>query len=178
MFSAPTIVSLASTPAYAATGTGVNDYITIDDFTLDQDRDTTLASDGSFIFTTRELPYSASTDPNDPTGWATISNETLSFTMVGGGHNFGVRYLGSVSLAGCTEVVLQNYTPFPPDALQLGIESGGALHTLGGSVIGTDLVFVISGVPTAVLANVDLLSMANPVTSFGTIVASGPLIAR
>ncbi len=55
-FSAPTIVSLASTPAYACAGSGGNSTgenpLVIDDFTVAQSGNSTI-SDGSFLFDER-----------------------------------------------------------------------------------------------------------------------------
>ncbi len=172
-FSAPTIVSLASTPAYAVAGSG--GPIVIDHFSFDQAEGATQPSDGSFLFDNRSTSTSAVGSYSSITGGTlTISKSADAFVP-------GLSYTSASGpdLSACTELVLENVTQFG-DSPQILINGGGGVAgPIGGTVVGSSIVFDISGVDAATLLAPTYLYLApdGPTAVASAIVAAGPLVA-
>ncbi|MCP4084644.1 MAG: hypothetical protein GY745_06285 [Actinomycetia bacterium] len=179
------IMSLATTPAYAACGS--NGIFTLDDLSLDHPRSVqTRATNGSFASEVRWT--------NNPTGpppagdlpyYAEISGGVIEFgcEFTAGDNHYLEYYSPSgtnlIDLSDCSEIVIQNVTQGPVGTLLMGIDDWDT-HALGGEVrgskSGTELVFSLNG----------FNPVDNPWFTFwfknGTVgkklVASGPIIAR
>ncbi|MCP4958418.1 MAG: hypothetical protein GY925_04010 [Actinomycetia bacterium] len=173
-FSTPTIVSLATTPAYASAGSG--GPITIDSFTLAQVPGLTLSTDGSFLFSSRTT-FSV-TDGSR----SSVSGGILTISKSASGPTPSLLYTssGGPDLSDCGEIVLENITQVGRSPRIAIRGPGGPSGPIPGSVTGSSLVFDISSVPAATLAAPTRLSLRpdGPTTFASAIRATGPLTAQ
>ncbi len=174
VFSAPTVISLAKTPAYAACASGL---MVIDDFSHTQLNSAEI-SHPSFLFTARGLEHDTY-----------ISGDIMNmiYHAANPANYPGLRYVGGMvgNLVGCKELVLRRVrspTQEPVEAVLTGAAGSG-------SMIGTEVIVGGGGYPNIIfnLTTINQLiltaptsltfAFANP-TSNAEIHSHGQLLAR
>ncbi|MCP4964553.1 MAG: hypothetical protein GY926_04905 [bacterium] len=158
-FSAPTITSLATTPAYAACSSV---DLVLDSFAYPQATGT-IESDSSFLFDSRWLRYPA----------AVLAD--FSLEIVGTNSVAGVQYqmaMGAFAdLGGCSRIVLQGCDQTV--AMLLTINQ---THLVPGAVSSpSEISFDVSGIPGQ-MASVSALALST--AAFVSIKSYGPLVAQ
>ncbi len=163
-FSAPTITSLAKTPAYAAGTSAIP--ITIDDFSLPQTGPSTSLFNGSFVSDERSL-----------TATGQIMNDELMFQS---GQIGAVEYLGRTlapfNFADCNEIAFTNCATTGTMVFDISSAAGSVMGIPGGTPSGGVIIFELDGISPAILAAPDLLRFTN--TGVHAPRSNGPLVAR
>ncbi len=174
-FSAPTIVSLASTPAYADGNSG--GPITIDDFTLSQSGHVEVPSDGSFLFDER-----GTYDSNNDDRFSSITNGLLVINKPADLSAPDLRYYkytNGPDLSACSKLVLQNVIQFSANPRVLIIGPGGSSSTVLGSNGVSTIEFELDGVHANTLGapsglrfypDYDNTSVASAIFAFGPLI--------
>ncbi|MCP4967925.1 MAG: hypothetical protein GY926_22160, partial [bacterium] len=166
-FSVPTITSLAATPAYAGTASGGGDLV-IDTFDLDQVTGTTVSTDGTFVYDSRQTVSGAYIDADEmvfPAG--AIDSPVLYYE--------GLTATPSFSLVGCKEVVLTDCSVTNPMAL--GIGSGAGSVDIDSTLGAGEIIFDLGVVSAALRANPSPFFLVGDFPPL-EVRSFGPLIAR
>ncbi|MCP3857132.1 MAG: hypothetical protein GY698_20770, partial [Actinomycetia bacterium] len=168
VFSAPTVISLAKTPAYAV---GASAPIVIDDFSHDQIAQT-QSSHPSFLFNTRYLEHQTTFSTNSLT-MHDFANNGTNPAVTYGGEMFG-------DLVGCDQLVLQNVTSLVGSLLRVLFFGAGVNGTMVGVLSGTDIIFDLTTINPLVLTDPWSLGLHFNATHAQEkrLVAGGPLIAQ
>ncbi|MCP3991359.1 MAG: hypothetical protein GY724_19955 [Actinomycetia bacterium] len=167
VFSAPTVISLAKTPAYAV---GASAPIVIDDFTYDQNP-RSERSHSSFLFTIRYL------EPETTFFSGSLTMDYTANSATTPGVRYGRGMVGD--LVGCNQLVLQNATLFGA-LLKADLYGAGVVGSMVGEVSGTDIIFDLTTINPLVLTAPSSLSLVFTATidQDKGLVADGPLIAQ
>ncbi|MCP4074463.1 MAG: hypothetical protein GY742_22495 [Hyphomicrobiales bacterium] len=167
VFSAPTVISLAKTPAYAACA---SEPIVIDDFSHSQAAFTEI-SHPSFLFTTRYLDHGTtfslgSLTMDYPANSANYPRVTWGQGMVG-------------DLVGCTQLVLQNVHNLAGQ-VEARLANTAFWSGVVGVESGTELIFDITNISPLIKATPNFLTFrfveSGPEAKY--LSSGGPLIAR
>ncbi|MCP4086156.1 MAG: hypothetical protein GY745_14040 [Actinomycetia bacterium] len=164
VFSAPTVISLAKTPAYAVCASAP---IVIDDFSCDQAPETEK-SHSSFLFGQRYLEHET-----------TFSSGSLTMDYTANSATPGVKYgRGMVGdLVGCGQLVLQNVTTLFGALLVADLYGAGGSGSMIGAASGTDITFDLTTIDPLVLTAPTSLSLVfnAAIDQDKGLVADGPL---
>ncbi len=172
-FSAPTVTSLATTPAYAACGTGLDQNLELDDFSLPQIGGTGIVSDGSFHSTDRHLSLSG-----------TVSGGYLTVMPGPGLVAWIERHDPYDFFIHCPVLVLKGVETgaSSPTRTRMSIQEpfGTPVHVFGvPTSVGNgvwDITYDFSGVSPALLVNITDIKLRNQGSD--TLTSSGPLVAQ
>ncbi|MCP4103433.1 MAG: hypothetical protein GY750_18725, partial [Lentisphaerae bacterium] len=183
-FSAPTITSLASAPAYANCNSA--GPIVLDNFTTNQGP-SPVYHDGSFPFGFRRGGVGG-----DPGHFTVIENGVLTMSNTAFSVPFALHYgpypsdggdIYTTIPAECTQLVIQDVSKYEGKECWVGIQNGyqGPVYQAFGALVGTEMVFDLGAVPMIAHPRLDFIIPFLPADLAPDpfeFVAEGPIILR